>query len=131
MLFDYDTLQVMWWILVGVLLIGFALTNGMDMAVSALLFKVAKNSKERGAIISTISPHTFSNFSASTVDIENSRTKKQSSRFIRSAKVFIHAGEPFFASCRFFLATILHLRHHPPVHCHVQKEQGMTSASPL
>lgn len=47
----------MWWILVGVLLIGFALTNGMDMAVSALLFKVAKNSKERGAIISTISPH--------------------------------------------------------------------------
>ena len=57
MLFDYDTLQVMWWILVGVLLIGFALTNGMDMAVSALLFKVAKNSKERGAIISTISPH--------------------------------------------------------------------------
>lgn len=57
MLFDYDTLQVMWWILVGVLLIGFALTNGMDMAVSALLFKVTKNSKERGAIISTISPH--------------------------------------------------------------------------
>ena len=57
MIFDYDTLQVLWWILVGVLLIGFALTNGMDMAVSALLFKVTKNSKERGAIISTISPH--------------------------------------------------------------------------
>lgn len=57
MLFDYDTLQVIWWLLVGVLLIGFALTNGMDMAVSALLFKVGKNSKERGAIISTISPH--------------------------------------------------------------------------
>ena len=57
MLFDYDTLQVIWWILVGVLLIGFALTNGMDMAVSTLLFKVGKNSKERGAIISTIAPH--------------------------------------------------------------------------
>lgn len=57
MIFDYDTLQVIWWILVGVLLIGFALTNGMDMAVSTLLFKVGKNSKERGAIISTISPH--------------------------------------------------------------------------
>ena len=39
------------------LLIGFALTNGMDMAVSTLLFKVGQNSKERGAIISTIAPH--------------------------------------------------------------------------
>lgn len=57
MLFDYDTLQVMWWLLVGVLLIGFALTNGVDMAVSTLLFKVGKNSQERGAIISTIAPH--------------------------------------------------------------------------
>lgn len=57
MIFDYDSLQVIWWILVGVLLIGFALTNGMDMAVSTLLFKVGQNSKERGAIISTIAPH--------------------------------------------------------------------------
>ena len=57
MIFDYDTLQVIWWILVGVLLIGFALTNGMDMAVSTLLLKVGQNSKERGAIISTIAPH--------------------------------------------------------------------------
>lgn len=57
MLFDYDTLQVIWWLLVGVLLIGFALTNGMDMAVSTLLFKVGKTSQERGALISTIAPH--------------------------------------------------------------------------
>lgn len=57
MLFDYDTLQVIWWVLVGVLLIGFALTNGMDMAVSTLTFPVAKSSKERSAIISTIVPH--------------------------------------------------------------------------
>lgn len=57
MIFDYDTLQVIWWILVGVLLIGFALTSGMDMAVSTLLFKVGKNSKERGALINTIAPH--------------------------------------------------------------------------
>lgn len=57
MLFDYDTLQVIWWILVGVLLIGFALTSGMDMAVSTLLFKVGKNSQERGVLINTIAPH--------------------------------------------------------------------------
>lgn len=57
MLFDYTTLQVIWWILIGVLLIGFALTNGMDMAVSALLFPVGKNSSERKVLISTIVPH--------------------------------------------------------------------------
>ena len=57
MLFDYTTLQVIWWILIGVLLIGFALTNGMDMAVSALLFPVGKNSAERKVLISTIVPH--------------------------------------------------------------------------
>ena len=57
MLFEYATLQVIWWILIGVLLIGFALTNGMDMAVSALLFPVGKNSAERKVLISTIVPH--------------------------------------------------------------------------
>ena len=57
MLFEYTTLQVIWWILIGVLLIGFALTNGMDMAVSSLLFPVGKNSAERKVLISTIVPH--------------------------------------------------------------------------
>lgn len=58
MLFDYDTIQVIWWLLVGALLIGFALTNGMDMAVSTLLFPVCRNNEqERSAIISTIVPH--------------------------------------------------------------------------
>ena len=37
---------------------------------------------------------TISNFSASTVDIENSKTKKQRSKFIRSLNVAIHAGAP-------------------------------------
>lgn len=57
MLFEYDTLQLIWWVLVGVLLIGFALTNGLDMAVSTLLFKVGKTKAERNALVSTISPH--------------------------------------------------------------------------
>ena len=57
---------------------------------------------------------TISNFSASTVDIENSKTKKQRSKFIRSLNVAIHAGAPAGASSVFFLATMLHLRllHH-------------------
>ena len=57
MLFDLETLQVIWWVLVAVLLIGFALTNGMDMSVSALMFAVGKNSDERRVIIATIGPH--------------------------------------------------------------------------
>ena len=39
---DYATLRVIWWALVGVLLIGFALTDGFDMGVGALLPFVAK-----------------------------------------------------------------------------------------
>ena len=36
-LIDFDTLRVIWWALLGVLLIGFALTDGFDMGVAALL----------------------------------------------------------------------------------------------
>ncbi|MGN0916158.1 MAG: cytochrome d ubiquinol oxidase subunit II [Succinivibrio sp.] len=57
MLFDYETLKIIWWILVGILLIGFALTGGMDMAVSALCFSFSKNTAQRGYILKTISPH--------------------------------------------------------------------------
>lgn len=57
MLFDYETLQVIWWLLIGILLVGFALTNGLDMAVSTLLFAVGKNAQERKVLISTIVPH--------------------------------------------------------------------------
>jgi hypothetical protein len=31
MIFDYETLKFIWWVLVGVLFIGFAITDGMDM----------------------------------------------------------------------------------------------------
>ena len=41
-LFDYETLRLIWWVLLGVLLIGFALTDGFDLGVGALLPFVAK-----------------------------------------------------------------------------------------
>ena len=53
-LFDYATLRVIWWALVGVLLIGFALTDGFDMGVGALLPFVARTDKERRMVINTI-----------------------------------------------------------------------------
>ncbi|MCB1734387.1 MAG: cytochrome d ubiquinol oxidase subunit II [Gammaproteobacteria bacterium] len=57
MILDYDVLKVIWWVLVGVLLIGFAITDGMDMGVGNLLRVVGKTDEERRVIINTIGPH--------------------------------------------------------------------------
>jgi len=56
LLFDYATLRVIWWVLLGVLLIGFAATDGFDMGVGALLPFVGKTDLERRVAINTIGP---------------------------------------------------------------------------
>ncbi|GHE90909.1 cytochrome d ubiquinol oxidase subunit II [Aliiroseovarius zhejiangensis] len=53
---SYDVLRVIWWALLGVLLIGFALTDGFDMGVGALLPFVAKTDIERRVVINTVGP---------------------------------------------------------------------------
>ncbi|MBU2487148.1 MAG: cytochrome d ubiquinol oxidase subunit II, partial [Alphaproteobacteria bacterium] len=55
-LIDYDILRVIWWGLLGVLLIGFALTDGFDMGVGALLPFVARTDVERRVAINTVGP---------------------------------------------------------------------------
>ncbi|SON54775.1 Cytochrome d ubiquinol oxidase subunit 2 [Hartmannibacter diazotrophicus] len=55
-LVPYDLLRVIWWVLLGVLLIGFAATDGFDMGVGALLPFVAKSDTERRVAINTIGP---------------------------------------------------------------------------
>lgn len=55
-LLNYETLRVIWWILLGVLLIGFAVTDGFDMGVGTLLPVVAKTDAERRVAINTIGP---------------------------------------------------------------------------
>jgi len=55
-LISYDVLRVIWWLLLGVLLIGFALTDGFDMGVGVLLPFVAKTDIERRIAINTIGP---------------------------------------------------------------------------
>ncbi|OBQ75275.1 cytochrome d ubiquinol oxidase subunit II [Mesorhizobium erdmanii] len=55
-LFNYETLRIVWWVLLGVLLIGFAVTDGFDMGVGALLPFVAKTDIERRVAINTIGP---------------------------------------------------------------------------
>ena len=56
-MFDYEILKFIWWILVGALLIGFAITDGMDMGVGSLLPFVAKTDAERRIAINTVGPH--------------------------------------------------------------------------
>ncbi|PZP42506.1 MAG: cytochrome d ubiquinol oxidase subunit II [Azospirillum brasilense] len=53
---DYATLRVIWWGLMGVLLIGFALTDGWDMGVAAMLPFVARTDVERRMVINTVGP---------------------------------------------------------------------------
>ena len=55
-LIDYDTLKLIWWVLLGVLLIGFAVTDGFDMGVGALLPFAARTDMERRVAINTIAP---------------------------------------------------------------------------
>lgn len=52
--FDYETLRLIWWLLIGVLLIGFALTDGFDLGVGALLPFIARTDEERRLVINSI-----------------------------------------------------------------------------
>lgn len=54
MIFDYETLKLIWWLFVGVLLVGFAVTDGFDLGVGALLPFLGKNDNERRVIINSI-----------------------------------------------------------------------------
>lgn len=56
-MFDYETLKLVWWVLVGVLLIGFALTDGFDLGAAMLMPVVGRTDNERRVVINTIAPH--------------------------------------------------------------------------
>ncbi|MGC1953084.1 MAG: cytochrome d ubiquinol oxidase subunit II [Gammaproteobacteria bacterium] len=56
MLFDYETLKLIWWLLVGALLIGFALTDGFDLGIGSLLPFLGMNDEQRRVIINSIGP---------------------------------------------------------------------------
>ena len=54
---DYETLKLIWWLLVGVLLVGFAIMDGHDMGVGTLLPFVGRSDVERRVVINTVGPH--------------------------------------------------------------------------
>ena len=55
-MFEYDTLRVIWWAILGVLLIGFAILDGFDIGAQILLPYAGKTDKERRMVINTVGP---------------------------------------------------------------------------
>ena len=53
---DYDTLKLLWWVFIGALLVGFAVTDGFDLGVGALLPILGRGDEERRIIINSIGP---------------------------------------------------------------------------
>jgi len=56
-MFDYETLKVIWWVLISVILIAFVITEGFDMGVGALVPIIGKTNDEKRMMINTIAPH--------------------------------------------------------------------------
>ncbi|NLS11281.1 cytochrome d ubiquinol oxidase subunit II [Vibrio sp. SM6] len=56
-MFDYEILRFIWWVLIGVLLVGFAITDGFDMGVGALVPVIGKTDTQRRVMINSIAPH--------------------------------------------------------------------------
>lgn len=54
--FDYETLRIVWWVLLGVLLIGIAVMDGFDMGVAFLNPILGRTDSERRVIINTVGP---------------------------------------------------------------------------
>ncbi len=53
---DYATLKLIWWVLVGLVLIGFLVTDGYDLGVGALLPFIGHNDDERRIVINAAAP---------------------------------------------------------------------------
>ncbi|MCV9877953.1 cytochrome d ubiquinol oxidase subunit II [Brenneria izbisi] len=56
-MFEYEVLRFIWWLLIGILLIGFAITDGFDMGVGMLVRLMGRGDTERRIMINSIAPH--------------------------------------------------------------------------
>ncbi len=56
MLLEFAALKVIWWLLLGVLLTAFAVTDGFDLGVGMLLPFITRGDTERRVLINTIGP---------------------------------------------------------------------------
>ena len=55
-MFDYEHMRIIWWLLLGVLLTGFAIMDGFDLGTAMLLPFVARTDIERRVVINTVGP---------------------------------------------------------------------------
>jgi cytochrome d ubiquinol oxidase subunit II len=53
---DYETLRLVWWALIGILLIGFAVLDGYDLGTAVLLPFLARTDEERRIVLHTVGP---------------------------------------------------------------------------
>jgi cytochrome d ubiquinol oxidase subunit II len=53
---NYETLRFIWWLILGVLLMGFAITDGFDMGVCAIFQFVGRDDDERRALLESVEP---------------------------------------------------------------------------
>ncbi|HVW71116.1 MAG TPA: cytochrome d ubiquinol oxidase subunit II [Steroidobacteraceae bacterium] len=53
---DYATLRVIWWLILGTLLIGFAVTDGFDLGVGATFRFIGRDDEQRRALLESIEP---------------------------------------------------------------------------
>jgi cytochrome bd ubiquinol oxidase subunit II len=53
---DYPTLRIIWWGILGTLLIGFAITDGFDLGVGAIFRFVGRSDEERRALLESVEP---------------------------------------------------------------------------
>ncbi len=53
---DYDILRVIWWALLGILLIGFAIFDGFDLGTAILLPFIGRTDTERRLLINSVGP---------------------------------------------------------------------------
>jgi len=53
---DYDTLRIIWWLILGVLLIGFAIMDGFDLGVGAIFRFIGRTDEERRALLASVEP---------------------------------------------------------------------------
>jgi cytochrome d ubiquinol oxidase subunit II len=54
--FDYETLKVIWWGIVGVLLVGFVILDGFDLGIGVLLPFVGRTDTERRVMLNSVGP---------------------------------------------------------------------------
>src|ERR1700722_16279627 len=53
---DYETLRGIWWLILGTLLIGFAVMDGFDLGVGIIFRFIGRSDEERRAMLESVEP---------------------------------------------------------------------------